>query len=244
MNKAEQLKKAAIELSDAVSRLEFTEEITHIYNPLVYAWEAQAVFLERFGNSAKKIIFLGMNPGPWGMAQTGIPFGEIKSVTDWLGIRTNIGKPPIEHPKRPVEGFNCSRNEVSGKRLWTLMEDRFSTPENFFKEHYVANYCPVSFMIETGKNFTPDKLPKEQQNKLFEVCDIHLRATAEILEAEWILGVGKFAETRINSALKEKIESGLVKSGTIIHPSPASPAANRGWAAAVTKKMNEYGLWD
>ena len=228
MNKIDELKKAAQKLSKAVSQLEFTEEITHIYNPLEYAWEANAAYLEKYGAGRKKIIFLGMNPGPWGMAQTGVPFGEIAAVTGWLGIKTPVSKPAIEHPKRPVEGFDCIRSEVSGKRLWNLMEQRFGTAENFFKDHYVANYCPISFMTETGRNFTPDKLPKDQQNKLFEVCDIHLRETAAILEAEWLLGIGKFAETRINSALKSEIQSGMIRSGTVLHPSPARPGSKPG----------------
>jgi len=244
MNRAELVTEAARKMSLAVSRLEFTEEITHIYNPLEYAWEAHKIYLDRFAANRKKIIFVGMNPGPWGMAQTGVPFGEIDAVINWLGIEAPVSKPETEHPKRPVEGFSCLRSEVSGKRFWSLMKDRFGSPEAFFAENYVANYCPVSFMTETGKNFTPDKLPKEQQNSLFDICDIHLREVADILQAEWMLGVGKFAEKRINTALSKKISSGDIKSGTIIHPSPASPAANRGWAEAVNRKMAAYGLWD
>ena len=244
MNRAELVMQAARRMSEAVAGLNFTDEITHIYNPLEYAWEGHRKYLEHFASGKKKIIFLGMNPGPWGMAQTGVPFGEISAVKDWLGIETKVSKPDNEHPKRPVEGFSCQRSEVSGKRLWALMKDRFGTPEAFFAENYVGNYCPVSFMTETGRNFTPDKLPRDQQKALFDICDEHLREVTEILEAEWLLGVGKFAEKRINTALKEKLVSGVVKSGTIIHPSPASPAANRGWAEAVTRKMAEYGLWN
>ncbi|MBI9107739.1 MAG: single-stranded DNA-binding protein [Spirochaetales bacterium] len=243
MNKAQLIIEATLKMSQAVSGLDFIEEITHIYNPLVYAWDAHRVYIERFAGNRKKVIFLGMNPGPWGMAQTGVPFGEISAVKDWLKIEEEVSRPAKEHPKRPVEGFLCSRSEISGKRLWSLIENRFGNPEKFFQEHYVANYCPVSFMTETGKNFTPDKLPKEQQKALFDVCDIHLREIAEILEAEWLIGVGKFAEKRINEALKKQIESSKIKSGTIIHPSPASPAANKGWAEAVIIKMAEYGLW-
>ena len=244
MNTALELISAARELSAAVGKMKFTDEITHIYNPLEYAWKAHESFIERFGRGPKKIIFVGMNPGPWGMAQTGVPFGEITAVTDWLGIRTAIDKPAREHPKRIIEGFDCARSEVSGKRLWGLMEERFGNAENFFMDHWVANYCPLSFMTESGRNFTPDKLPKDEQEMLFEACDEHLRATARILNATWMLGIGKFAEKRINTALKNVIESGGLRSGTILHPSPASPAANRGWSEAAAKKMKEYGLWD
>lgn len=244
MNNSQALIDSAKKLSERVAKLHFTEEITHIYNPLSYAWSAHEMYLRLYGGGRKRIIFLGMNPGPWGMAQTGVPFGEIAAVTGWLKIKTEITKPELEHPKRPVDGFNCSRSEVSGKRLWGLMAQRFGEAENFFAEHYAANYCPLSFMTETGKNYTPDKLPKEEREALFAVCDDHLRETAEILEPDWILGIGKFAEQRINLACRTEIEAGKFKSGTILHPSPASPAANRGWSAAAEKKMREYGLWD
>ena len=35
---------------------------------------------------AKRVVFLGMNPGPFGMAQVGVPFGEVAAVRDWLRI--------------------------------------------------------------------------------------------------------------------------------------------------------------
>ncbi|MDC7126318.1 MAG: single-stranded DNA-binding protein [Spirochaetales bacterium] len=244
MNKAQLLKDVALELSEEVSKLDFTDEITHIYNPLEYAWKSHSQYLEKYGNNPKKIIFVGMNPGPWGMAQTGVPFGEITAVINWLKIETDVEKPENEHPKRPIEGFSCKRSEVSGRRLWGLMAERYNEPENFFSEHYVANYCPLSFMTESGRNFTPDKLPKEERIKLFNACDKHLNKTAEILEANWLIGIGKFAETRINAALKDEIKSEKIKSGNILHPSPASPAANRGWSEAVISKMGEYGLWN
>ena len=230
-------------MSKAVDKLVFPEEISYVYNPLSYAWAAHCSYLEKYGNSRKRIIFLGMNPGPWGMAQTGVPFGEISAARDWLGINTDIGHPEKEHPKRPIEGFRCGRTEISGLRLWGLMKQRFGSAENFAADHYVANYCPVSFMTETGRNFTPDKLPAAGRKELFDICDEHLRTTAAILEPEWVIGIGKFAEKRINEALSGSISEGKIKSAAILHPSPASPAANRGWSEAVLKQMKTYGLW-
>src|ERR1700745_3934161 len=133
---------AARELSDKIDRLQFAGPITHVYNPLTYAWEAHAEYLTRFGASKKRVIFLGMNPGPFGMVQTGIPFGEIAAVRDWLKISAKVGKPEHYNPKRPVIGFDCPNSEVSGRRLWGLFKERFRAPEFFFKEHFVANYCP------------------------------------------------------------------------------------------------------
>ena len=234
-----QLIAAARELSAQVSRLRFAAPITHIYNPLEYAWAAHEMYLRRFGASSKRVVFLGMNPGPFGMTQTGVPFGEIAAVRDWLQIQTPIGKPANEHPKRPIEGFGCTRSEVSGRRLWGLFAERFSTAENFFTDHFVANYCPLVFCEASGRNFTPDKLPVAEQAELFAVCDAHLQRVLEILRPEWLIGVGGFALER-GEAVSENVR---VKLGKILHPSPASPAANRGWAEAATKQLRDLEVW-
>ena len=190
--------------------------------------------------SPARIVFLGMNPGPYGMAQTGVPFGEIPHVRDWIGINQCVRKPGSEHPARPVEGFDCTRSEVSGRRLWGLFKERFVHPEEFFAEHFVANYCPLVFMEESGRNRTPDKLPAEECAELYRVCDEHLRALVLGLQAEWVIGVGGFAQSRAKAALKDL----PVHIGRVLHPSPASPAANRGWAEQATRQMMEQGLWE
>ena len=234
-----QLIAAARELSTQVDKLQFAEPITHIYNPLDYAWAAHELYLRKFGGGRKRVIFLGMNPGPFGMAQTGIPFGEVAAVRDWMGITAKIEKPKREHPKRPVTGFDCPRSEVSGRRLWQLFSERFGTPEKFFADHFVVNYCPLVFCEASGRNFTPDKLPAAEQARLFALCDEHLRRVLEILEPEWLVGVGGFALAR-GEVVAEKVS---VKLGKILHPSPASPAANRGWQQAATKQLGELGIW-
>jgi single-strand selective monofunctional uracil DNA glycosylase len=183
---------------------------------------------------------MGMNPGPWGMAQTGVPFGEIAAVRDWMGIRGTVGQPPAVHPKRPVEGFACARSEVSGRRLWGLMMERFGDPDSFFAEHFVANYCPLVFMAESGRNVTPDKLPAGEREPLFALCDSFLRITVDALDPAFVVGVGKFAETRIRIALGDSARATVC---TILHPSPASPAANRGWAEAATSQLIHLGIW-
>jgi single-strand selective monofunctional uracil DNA glycosylase len=149
-----------------------------------------------------------------------------------------VAKPLNEHPKRPVTGFECSRGEVSGRRLWGWARERFGTPQAFFARFYVANYCPLVFMGESGANVTPDKLPESERAPLNTACDQALRETVEHLRPHWVLGVGGFAAKRAAEALR-----GLsVKLGQIPHPSPASPAANRGWAALDEKALKEQGI--
>jgi len=233
------LVESAKRLREAVGKLRFAPPVSHVYNPLDYAWAAHKAYLRQFGNSGKRVIFLGMNPGPFGMAQTGVPFGEISAVRDWLGIVEKIGKPEVEHPKRRIQGFDCPRCEVSGQRLWGLFAKTFKSARDFSQEHLVMNYCPLVFMESTGRNRTPDKLPASERDALFQACDEHVREAVRILKPEWLIGVGDFAMKRA----AEVFPDGLVKIGRILHPSPASPAANRDWPGTATRQLIEMGVW-
>lgn len=220
-----------------VRPLRFGEPVTHVYNPLEYARACYDAYLTRHARRTGPAILLGMNPGPWGMAQTGVPFGEVHAVRDWLGIRAPVSRPPLEHPKRPVLGLECERSEVSGARLWGWARETFHTPEAFFKRFFVANYCPLAFLEQSGRNRTPDKLPRSEREPLFAACDAALRGLVDALEPRWVIGIGVFAEARAAAAL---VEYDLLIE-RIPHPSPASPLANRGWAALASKRLREIG---
>jgi single-strand selective monofunctional uracil DNA glycosylase len=237
LDSVSELQKISATLGAECSALRFGPKVHTVYNPLVYAARPHNRYLELAGAAPKKVIFLGMNPGPWGMAQTGVPFGEVAAVRDWLGIEEAVGKPENEHPKRPIEGFACARSEVSGRRLWGLFRERFVTPANFFRDHFVVNYCPLVFMEAGGANITPDKLPACEAAPLFALCDVALAATIELLKPEWVIGVGAFAKKCIDA------QSGRFSAAQILHPSPASPRANAGWDREVTRTLEELGVW-
>ncbi len=230
---------AAQQLAQDVSELSFAPPVSHVYNPLDYAWTAHEQYLRRMNPKGCRVLFLGMNPGPWGMAQTGVPFGQVEAVRDWLKIDAEVGRPDDEHPKRPIEGLNCQRSEVSGERLWGLFRHRFATPDEFFAEHMVANYCPLVFMESSGKNRTPDKLPVSEREPLDRVCDAHLDALLAATQPEWAVGIGVYAE----KCLQRVVNGATTKVTRILHPSPASPAANRGWAAAATGQLEDSCVW-
>jgi single-strand selective monofunctional uracil DNA glycosylase len=227
-------------LRTAVNRLKFALPVTHVYNPLDYAWGPFEQYLRRFAVSPKKVVFLGMNPGPFGMVQTGIPFGEVAAVRDWLGLRAEIVAPKLQHARRPITGFDCPRSEVSGRRLWGLFAGRFSSANAFFENHLVINYCPLAFLEESGKNRTPDKLPAAERDALYRACDEHLLSLVSVLQPQWLVAVGDFAFQR--SQLAVSVIPGL-KAGRILHPSPASPLANRGWAELAARQLTEQGIW-
>ena len=226
------------ELLGALEPLRFGPPVTHVYNPLIYARKGYDRYAGRYGAPPREILLVGMNPGPWGMAQTGVPFGDVAMVRDWLSIETAVARPEREHPRRPVMGFDCDRNEVSGRRLWGWARDRFGTPERFFDRFFVINYCPLVFMEESGRNRTPDKLPKGEREPLLDACDRFLRQTVEFYRPEFVVGVGAFAEKRAALALSG---TGAVV-GRLPHPSPANPTANRGWSDQAEKALSGLGV--
>jgi len=219
-------------------RLRFGGSVAHVYNPLDYAWTPHELYLRRYAAGPKRAVFLGMNPGPFGMAQTGVPFGEVAAVRDWLKISAPVGRPPVENPKRPVLGFACPRSEVSGARLWGAIAGLYGAPGKFFADFFVANYCPLAFMEAGGRNVTPDKLPASEREPLYALCDEYLRAAVRLLGPRLVIGIGRFAEARAAAAL-----AGLpVETASVLHPSPASPAANRGWAEQFRERLSALGL--
>ncbi|MBR1486233.1 MAG: hypothetical protein IJ597_03140 [Synergistaceae bacterium] len=230
-------------LSRELDAMEFAEPVEFVYNPLVYAEDGLEKYL-RYSEGKKRVVFLGMNPGPWGMAQTGVPFGEVEAVKSFLKLNDiQVKKPKKEHDLYKVQGLACKRSEVSGKRLWGLFAKKFETPEKFFAEHFVLNYCPLLFLASSGenrvRNLTPDKLRKSERQILFEACDSCLRKIIEILEPNFIVGIGNFAKDRALEAL-----NGLdVKITKILHPSPASPHSNKDWDKKVTLQLIESGVW-
>lgn len=236
----------ARELSRALAQLRFPAPVAHVYDPHVYAWAPYEVYVNRYGAGPKRVVLLGMNPGPFGMMQTGVPFGEIAAVRDWMGIRARVDKPAHEHPKRPIEGFSCRRSEVSGRRLWGWAAARFGTAQAFFADWFVLNYCPLAFLEASGRNFTPDKLPAALLAEVHAACDRHLAAALTTLAPQWAIGVGAFAEKRIRAVVESELIDGAVarriRVGQILHPSPASPAANRGWEAAAEKQLAALGV--
>ena len=225
-------------LSRAVSKLEFDHPVAYVYNPLAYARKPHEIYLRRFGEQQGRIVLVGMNPGPFGMTQTGVPFGDVASVRDWMGIEATVGRPSKEHPKRPVQGFACTRAEVSGSRLWGWARVRFGAAERFFAQFFVINYCPLVFIESTGRNRTPNKLSREERAALFPACDEALRRAIEVLRPTYVVGVGAWATQRSTVALGDRGPP----IGTVLHPSPASPRANRGWAVQAEDDLLGLGI--
>ena len=243
---ADTLLAAARELSGTLASLRFAPPVAHVYDPLQYAWAPYEAYVRRYGATRKRVVLLGMNPGPFGMMQTGVPFGEVAAVRDWMGIVAPVARPAHEHPKRPIDGFACTRSEVSGRRLWGWAALRFGGAADFFADWFVLNWCPLVFLEASGRNFTPDKLPAAERRAVEAACNRHLATALSVLQPQWAIGVGGFAERCLRGVLEgDAVDSALarrIRIAQILHPSPASPAANRGWSEAVDRTLASLGL--
>jgi single-strand selective monofunctional uracil DNA glycosylase len=231
---------AARRLARDCDDLSFAPPVSHVYNPLDYAWAPYEAYIRRFGTTRKRIVMLGMNPGPFGMMQTGVPFGEVAAVRDWMGIVAPVRRPRDEHPKRPIAGFDCSRSEVSGRRLWGWAAETYGSALEFFAEHLVLNYCPLVLLEAGGRNRTPEQLPIDEVRAVHAACDRHLHTALSLLEPQVAIGIGGFAAGRLQAVIGESTATRIIQ---ILHPSPASPAANRGWATAVNLALHEQGVF-
>jgi len=238
----EKVLKIEVKLADYLMGLDYQGSgVTHLSNPLDHARLPHTMFLQKYLDGEKEILFLGMNPGPWGMCQTGIPFGAVQPAKHFLGIQAPVQVPDSAHPKRPIQGFECTRREVSGERFWNLFSQLCTSPDRFFNRAFVYNHCPVAFMKESGKNITPPELPKPLREQIVAACDAALIQMIELLNVGLIIGLGKFAEARAKAVVKKnKLQN--IRVGFLMHPSPINPVANRGWNEIALRTLEELGV--
>src|SRR5690606_874754 len=225
-------------LAQECEALRFEAPVAYVYNPLVYAWEPHAEYLRRYAREGVEAVLVGMNPGPYGMLQTGVPFGDVGMVRDWLGIEGPVGQPSRQHPKRPVQGFAIRRGEVSGRRVWGWAQERFGTPQAFADRFFVANYCPLGFFAANGANVTPDALRGAAREARYAACDRAMAETLQLLRPRVAIGIGRFAEQR----LRQIAEPLGIAVGGVTHPSPANPRSHGGWAPHMDAAAAAHGI--
>ena len=230
------LRRTARSLSRDLTGVRPGPAVACVYDPLDYAWKAHAAFLS-MARLRPRALLLGMNPGPFGMVQTGVPFGEIEAARSFLGIDRGVRAPRLQHPRRPVLGFACPRSEVSGRRFWGLLRDEFGTATRFFRAGFVWNWCPLAFTAPSGANVTPDHLPARARAVIERACDAALVRVVSSLRPRMVIGVGGFASDAARRALGDHLPV-----HTVLHPSPASPAANRGWEGQARRQLRACGF--
>jgi single-strand selective monofunctional uracil DNA glycosylase len=211
------------------------------YNPLLYAWEPHQEYLRRYGQGPPgRTLLVGMNPGPWGMAQTGVPFGDPVMVRDWMGIDGRILPFPGAHQRCPVMGFASHRREGSGTRLYGWAQRRYGSAEAFFARNFVLNYFPLLLLDSDGINLTPAILPASERSAVAAVCDPYLREAVKAVEPSCVAGVGKYATEQVRRVVAEL---GLeIPTPCLLHPSPANPMANSNWEQLVESELCSVGV--
>ncbi|XP_013171163.1 PREDICTED: single-strand selective monofunctional uracil DNA glycosylase [Papilio xuthus] len=231
------------DLNNKLEIFQFPAAIKCIYNPTIYARHTFEMYVRKYCNTKKSIMFFGMNPGPFGMSQTGVPFGDVSSVREWLGIEGPVGKPPKELETRPVRGFECTRTEISGKRFWGLLKEICGTPEKFFESSFVYNYLNQQWMKTNGCNLTPGDFKVTEMKALYEICDPIFIKVLELYNVQTIIAVGKFCETRAHKAIEAYLPSKgkTIKVLYLPHPSPRT-VNNNNWDEKALEYLERYDL--
>lgn len=231
--------KKTIEKANSELHLLYKDIPYFIYNPLEYCLDPFIQYLEK-GGEKRDIVFLGMNPGPFGMMQNGIPFGASNFVNNYLNIEKDFDKQKIEkeHPKYKIIGKNIERQEISGTKLWGLIQSFYPDSNTFLENQIVLNYLQLAILDkEKGKNITPDKLNKDVRTKIENICDNQLREILDILESKVLIGVGKYS---YDSLLRVKKNEKVIK---INHPSPLNARYFKTWTEDTKKLLIDENIW-
>lgn len=260
--------------SDALDRLPLPAGVSHVYNPLAYMRRAHERYLERFvpcmyeqvaprtilttAPSPRPYLILGMNPGPWGMVQTGVPFGDVATARSLL-LYDTPPQPELErvslHPNRPVQGFACTRREASGERLWGGLSQVWAGgPVDVLRDAFAMNYCPLAYFAgdEQGTNVTPDAFAKsgphrdrEYAKALDALCGEYLGRVIEAMGTRVVLAVGRYAEFKARMAQAVLCVSSTRPKLQVVyltHPSPLATRSAEQWAEMAQSTMKAAGV--
>uniref|UniRef100_A0A182VYR0 Uracil-DNA glycosylase-like domain-containing protein n=1 Tax=Anopheles minimus TaxID=112268 RepID=A0A182VYR0_9DIPT len=229
------------ELSAALRKVILPSEVAACYDPIEYASEIHCAYLQRFLDGPKHVLFIGMNPGPWGMCQTGVPFGYVPAVRDWMGLRGAVAKPTPELAARPVEGLACTREEQSGKRWWGLYEELCGTSDRFFHSCFVYNLCPLAFFHQSGRNITPSELKGKAKGEIQAISEQYLETALTLLKPKIVISVGRYTEDRIKTLTKRNKIDPTIVTYCMPHPSPRS-LNNTNWPEKAKLWLTEHGI--
>ncbi|XP_050070556.1 single-strand selective monofunctional uracil DNA glycosylase [Anopheles maculipalpis] len=229
------------ELSAALRKVVLPSDVAACYDPIEYASEIHCGYLQRFLDGPKPVLFVGMNPGPWGMCQTGVPFGYVPAVKDWMGLRGSVTKPVPELSARPVEGLACTREEQSGKRWWGLYEELCGTADQFFRSCFVYNLCPLAFFHQTGRNITPSELKGKSKGEIQSISEQYLAKALTLLKPKIVVSVGRYTEDRIKTLTKQNKIDPTIVTYCMPHPSPRS-LNNTNWCEKAKIWLTEHGI--
>ena len=199
---------------------------------------AHEQYLKRFGEGRKRVVFLGMNPGPFGMVQVGVPFGEVNAVRDWMQISAPVAPPKTPNPSRPVEGFTCQRSEVRVSACGRFFAERYPHAQDFCRP-LCAELLPAGVLRSRAQRDT--RQAPEERNRT-ALC--RLRCTFRRASTRWRRNGWSASASLPDAGASSACP--FVPAGEDrhrAHPSPAGPIANRGWAPQAAAQLTALGIW-
>ena len=227
-----------------------------VWNPGRYGERWHRRFRETYPPGPNPVLLLGLNPGPYGMGQTGIPFTDIRRLESDLPelaarLRTDgesIGLPGLAPPdlrRRLDRTF-----ESSSIRVYRFLRLAGGSAGAGWRRVVAANPCPMLFM-EGTVNRTPADLRRalrkrggrlERVTARLEECDQLRRECAReavrVLEPRGVILLGR----NIQEALAGDPSLGAVPGGVLAweHPARAVPDA---WAGGLVRAVRRRGWW-
>jgi Uracil DNA glycosylase superfamily. len=217
----------------------FKEEMISV-NVFSYAIDPFLEYLEKAERGSVRTLYLGMNPGPYGMYRTGIPFCDFVTKREFLKITASVDETFIDVDAVRGEKPDEKRREVSGMRLWGLFESVYHSPERFFSSSLVLSYSPLIFFRSEGRraNIALSDVKSLDRKRIEKVSDEFLKRYIKELKCDTLVGIGDYAHRAL---VRCSDGERLLK---IAHPSPANPAANGDWAGRTYCYLKSEGVME
>jgi single-strand selective monofunctional uracil DNA glycosylase len=223
-----------------------------VLNPGRYGERWHARFRRAYPMSPRPLLVFGLNPGPYGMAQTGVPFTDLKRLESALpGLWKDLvaSGEPVTRPglAPPSLARHLTRTfESSSVRVYRFLERAYGRPELALREVVFVNPCPLLFIDpETGANRTPADLPRAlRARKAAELVHAFeelrratvLEAVAE-LEPRGAILLGRDVAAAVGEALRAALGARSVVEWE--HPARAVPET---WSRGLADELRKRGL--
>jgi len=261
---ADQILAASDRLSERLAALPPVGDLVAL-DPTRYCRSAWAAYLQMAARLGC-VLVVGMNPGPHGMAQTGVPFTDpwIVDELDLQAPRADV--PPADipavgswrHRSHRARGVLGSKREESAKRLWPLLReicapyaavgpsaDKIAeATRRVCNEVLLVNALPICWLDPAGKNVSAEQVekraPAQVREGLRDLVNEWLQAVADILRPAAVIGVGRWAREFVTDLDVDHFVEIPFRDG-IKHPSPSagSEAAWRAEAEPILRRAVE-----
>jgi single-strand selective monofunctional uracil DNA glycosylase len=215
-----------------------------VLDPSRYGERWHAPFRRLYPPRARPLLVFGLNPGPYGMAQTGIPFTDLKRLAQGLprlaaelarsGERLSLpGLAPSS-----LQPFLTRTFESSSVRVHRFLRLAHGSAERAFREVVFVNPCPLLFIDRAlGENRTPADLPRALRAGVDEARVEVVSVAVARLRARGAIVLGRDAAAALSVPLRARLGERAVVEWE--HPARAVPDI---WARGLLAALRRRGL--